>query len=344
MRTFGFLASLFVIAAVVFGTITKVPGETALHLLGGWLAFAAHSLSDSTINWSGVVTAALCTAILLFGTHRFVRWLVTASRTRDSANLSSGAQPVGSTPWPLRRTILALSLIVLMFVAGLGFIGLVHQTVWLSTSPEPLARHRLEMGYFDPSRNLQSIGQGVSGYRQVYAKPPISGRSDAYPGAGNHSWQTRLAPFVNMRIDNIRMDLDWNDPTNLPAFRRFVPYYLNAEIGVLRESHGLAVSHYAGNVHVLAPDKTRHASTAGASNLILAGEVAANFKSWGDPSNLRDPAIGIQPRQGFCGPDGRGANFVMLDGSVRFLSRDADARVFDSLSARDANQSANVTE
>ena len=330
MRTFGFLASLFVIAAIVFGTITKVPGETAWHLLGGWLAFAAHSLSDSTINWSGVATAALCMAALLLGTHRFVRWVVTASTSKDSTAVNSGPQRV---VWPLRRTALVLSLVVLMFVAGLGFIGLVHQTVWLSTSPEPLTRNRLVLPFSD--YNLRFIGSGVGGYLDVYKKPPISGRSDAHPGSGSHSWQTWILPFVNMRNDNLRLDLDWDDPANLPAFRRFVPHYLNPEIGVLRESHGLAVSHYAGNIHLLAPDAAQPAAPSEPTgHIIFAGEVAQNFKSWGDPSNLRDPAIGIQARQGFCGPDGRGANFIMLDGSVRFLSQKTDARVFESLSGQ----------
>ena len=77
--------------------------------------------------------------------------------------------------------------------------------------------------------------------------------------------------------------------------------------------------------------------TDGTSNTIYAGEAAGNFKGWGDPANLRDPALGIN-----AGPDGfgsrspGGANFNLLDGSVRFISDNIDPGVLKALSTPDA--------
>ncbi len=56
-----------------------------------------------------------------------------------------------------------LAIVVLMFVAGISFIGLVHQTAWLATTPEPLTVRRLRLRhvYARPKLNLQSTGLGV---------------------------------------------------------------------------------------------------------------------------------------------------------------------------------------
>jgi prepilin-type processing-associated H-X9-DG protein len=63
-----------------------------------------------------------------------------------------------------------------------------------------------------------------------------------------------------------------------------------------------------------------------AANTILAGEVADGFKPWGDPTNLRDPGLGVNKVSGgFGGLSGSGANFLFVDGSVRFL-RDTTSR------------------
>jgi hypothetical protein len=57
------------------------------------------------------------------------------------------------------------------------------------------------------------------------------------------------------------------------------------------------------------------------------------FKPWGDPTNWRDPAIGIGRPDGFGGPPASyGAHFLMSDGSVRFRGRDNDRKVLEALS------------
>jgi hypothetical protein len=76
----------------------------------------------------------------------------------------------------------------------------------------------------------------------------------------------------------------------------------------------------------------RRVGQADAINRILAGEVAEGFKPWRDPTNPRDPGLGVNKDPGgFGGPSGADANFLFMDRSVRYLrnmtSRDALQRL-----------------
>jgi prepilin-type processing-associated H-X9-DG protein len=98
---------------------------------------------------------------------------------------------------------------------------------------------------------------------------------------------------------------------------------------------GFALIHYAGNSKVLnaGPGMKRSDITDGASNTILLGEVNGNFQPWGKPGNWRDPAAGINTPDGFGGAEASGgAQFLMVDGSVRFVSKDVDPQVLKALS------------
>jgi hypothetical protein len=71
----------------------------------------------------------------------------------------------------------------------------------------------------------------------------------------------------------------------------------------------------------------------GVANTLMIGEAAGNFKPWGYPANLRDPALGVgQSPDGFGGPSGQGgAQLVMCDGSVRFISNRIDRKILTAL-------------
>ena len=129
-------------------------------------------------------------------------------------------------------------------------------------------------------------------------------------------------------------NLPWNDPRNSAYFKAVIPTYLNPEIGVIRNAEGYGLSHYAGNIHVLKRDRaSRWVGPEDVSSTILMGEVAEGFKPWGDPTNLRDPGLGVNKVPGgFGGASGSGANFVFMDGSVRFLRNTTSPSVLRRLS------------
>jgi prepilin-type processing-associated H-X9-DG protein len=145
---------------------------------------------------------------------------------------------------------------------------------------------------------------------------------------------TRILPFVGVQPQRIDMARDWDDWANAEAFIRFVRPYLNPDIGVLREERRYAVSHYAGNRRFFSPHRPNGLESLEnrAANLILCGEVVSDFAAWGDPANLRDPADGVnRVPHGFGSTSERGANFLMLDGSVRFLANKIDSELLARL-------------
>ena len=112
--------------------------------------------------------------------------------------------------------------------------------------------------------------------------------------------------------------------------------YLRPGIDREKDAAGYALSHYAGNAAVLGGERAAEPAgtlSDGSSNTIMAGEVVSNFKPWGDPTNWRDLALGInRTPSGFGSPAPGGANFLMVDGSVRFLKDKIDLRVLKALS------------
>jgi prepilin-type processing-associated H-X9-DG protein len=152
-----------------------------------------------------------------------------------------------------------------------------------------------------------------------------------------HSWQTAIRYFTleGRILGDIDLERPWDDPRNSAYFRAIMTSFLNPEVGTIRDGRGCALSHYAGNQHVFGrrtPLRPEDVSN-GASNTIMAGEVADEFKPWGDPTNLRDPIRGInQSPQGFGGPSGTGANMIFLDGSVRFLRNTTSPKALQPMS------------
>lgn len=338
MRSFAFLATLLLLITIVFSCLTTVPGETALHLVTGWLEFLRQSVACVRINWWAVATIALCAALIMLGGHRFAVWLSSAWASQAPSTDPPTANEVSRTPqnWPLRRTALLFAIVVLMFVAGVSFIGLVHQTAWLATSPEPLSRRQLDLSPIHNSAklNLGTIEIGLNRLIIARSRAPLNG---GWPKGGQaaHSWQTRILPWLSISTDNIDVGVDWDASKNAPAFQRFVPFYLSPEFGVLRESRGYAVSHYAGNVRFFEPQSPAlEVLKKRGQNMIVCGEVAHDFMAWGDPANLRDPAHGInRSPAGFGNADETGAQFLMADGSTRFLSSNIDPRVLAALAS-----------
>lgn len=69
--------------------------------------------------------------------------------------------------------------------------------------------------------------------------------------------------------------------------------------------------------------------TDGTETTLLVGEAAGNYKPWGDPTNVRDPGLGVgRSLDGFGGPPGsEGAYFLMASGNVRFFSNKTDPKI-----------------
>lgn len=185
--------------------------------------------------------------------------------------------------------------------------------------------------------NLKMMGLALHNYHDAVRSFPPGGVYAA-DGTPHHSWQTMLLPYVNQAAlyNAVDFNLPWTDPANAPMFATLVPEYVNPAEQALISAPGGAVSHYAGNQHVLFENS--HVSIQdvidGSSNTMLAAEVAAGYRAWGDPSNVRDPAAGIlRDASTFGSPANPNAcSILLLDGSVRDVSNSISPDVLKALS------------
>jgi hypothetical protein len=236
----------------------------------------------------------------------------------------------------LRWTLAIVGIVVLMFVTGIAATGITHQTAWLIRSPLPIVQHDGGIMHMRSANNLKCIGIAMHQYEQPRHHFPPGTTVDAQ-GRILHSWQTQILPYIDEEAIYQRINLQqpWNHPSNVPAMQKSVEPFLHPSISYRVNEAGFALSHYAGNVHVLNGDRplTFNDFTKGTSTTILAGEVNAGFQPWGYPLNCRDPGLGLNssPR-GFGSPDKSGVQFLMGDGSIRSFKTNLDPKVLRALS------------
>lgn len=219
-------------------------------------------------------------------------------------------------PWPWRRPAMIAGLGVLVFASGTAAVGIAV---------------RAEAAELQSKTNVKQLGLGIVNYTTTRKDRLPQGVVRDANGVALHGWQTTLLPYLEQEklYEQINHRVPWDDPCNAPHFRTIVPGYLYPGVTEQRDGSGYALTHYAGNVHVLADGR----NFLGASSVILAGEVWADFRPWGEPGNCRDPAQGLYTTpDSFGSPVTRkGANFVMAHGGVTFITKDVDAEVLDAL-------------
>ena len=271
-------------------------------LVLGWLGYLWRVIPQLNPDPWTVGTAILCLLGVIAGSHLFLRWL--AGR---------------EAPWPLKRTLRCVGLVVLMFVAGIAMVGMIHQTSWLARSPEPLIKSRDGARTYS-ANNLKQIGLAAQNHAEVGTPNELPRSTFTADGRPLHSWQTALLPYIEQ--DQLYKQIDhtkpWAHPANAGPLSTRIRVYQNPSFSD-DKVNDFGASHYAGNVAVVLGDPKKLTDFgAGTANTILAGEVSSNFRAWGDPLNARDPRQGASGHpQGFGAPGGRPTQFVMLDGSVR---------------------------
>ncbi len=344
-----YILDLVLLVAVValiaqFGGVVR---ETLLYLVFGWWWYAERVIPKVTVSRDGLSMGIVCLVLFAIGFHALLRGFYREIQ-------QPGERPdTGARRWSSRWTTSIIAIVLLMFVIGLAASALVHQAGWLMRSPEPLMVSKpVVLG--SSLWNLRLIGDAALGFETLPAvradsqEPGYRARLAPTPketlpaarvdsqGRLLHSWQTEILsglwmPFYG-QFDPAR---PWNDPVNSAYFRGIVPVYLNPEIGVIRSPEGYALSHYAGNVNVLGRAKPLALKEIEGSlaQTVLAGEVSVKFKPWGDPTNLRDPILGINTMpDAFGSTSPGGAHFLFLDGSVRFVRETADPAVLRAMS------------
>lgn len=331
----GGVLLVWLIGGLWIGGLSYVADVAApLLVVFGWARFLEDNVPRMTFDLPAVALGCGATLIFVGLAHFVLRSLV--ARPNESGS-SASLHP--ATRWKWRWTCAILAVVLLMFVAGISLVGLTHQALWLANSPEPLYVEVLGGDYGATndgsySNQLKTTGMAFHSYHDSNRGLPE--KVNRY-GHSRHSWATLIAPYASFDTGEIDLTKPWDDPVNVPQFKKLKWDMLNPNFttDTWRDADGYGLSHYSANERVLGPGgvSTFDAIADGTSNTLLLGEVDANFEPWGKPGNWRDPAAGLnRSPHGFGCPRGsRLVYFVMADGSVRQLSDNIDPEVLRAL-------------
>lgn len=299
--------------------ILIVSPSILLHCYLGFLFFLADLPARIRFHPASILTFVLASIGFLFLLHKFLR-----DPDPDSAVSNRHA---------FRLSLLAFLSLLVSFTAGLAFTGTMHQIGWLIREGEPLDVYRYEQ-----ANRFRTIGVASHAYLDAYRRFPPGGTTlpAATPG---HSWMTLLLPYGGPAdlVNQIDLHRSWRDPVNKPPFSQSLYLFWGRPTATPQDfdPEGYAYASIAGNLHVL---KTNIGLTSddisdGLSNTILAGEVGSRYKPWADPTNLRDPARGINRDPNGFGArwPPRGAEFLMTDGGARMINPDIDPQILRAL-------------
>lgn len=250
-------------------------------LVWGWILFLIDVLPRIRPDWASVLLAIVATVLFAAGIHWWGR--------------SAGRAQVSQSRWSFRSTICLVSVLFLLFIAGISMVGVTHQAIWLSTSKEP--RFQETLGNYRGSTRyaFREIGMALHNYHDIHRSFPIGGTYNE-TGIGIKSWTASIQPDMWHRFsDGYDDNTPWDQPPNQKYFLSVHPGFINSELqdSPIYDSKGYGLSHYAANSHVMGGNKSLKIRdiTDGTSNTLFIGEVNANFLPWGHPFNYRDPAL-----------------------------------------------------
>lgn len=325
--------ALAALGVVLVGVAVVIEWRAPVALLFGWIPFLSRTLRRVTVDVDAIVYFAVLMVLFFVGLHLTARWFYV--RVGSEKRL-----------WKIRWTAILVVGVMMLFTSGIAVTGLIHQTSWIASSPNPIYRS-VYVDKWTPSSesNLKHTGLTAHNYHDIYKKFPAGCTYDDQ-GQMLHGWGGWVWTQFGARLPSdvvFDMRIPWDHPTNVPALRYFVPPLMNPELQTdqIRDERGFALAHYAANSHVMGwkPAMSVKEITDGTSNTLFIGEVNSQFKAWGSPTNWRDPTWGINKRpDGFGGVPGKqGVSFLMCDGSVRFINENVEQSALKSLATPDGN-------
>ncbi len=196
--------------------------------------------------------------------------------------------------------------------------------------------------------------QGLGAYASAEGSwPPGAEGGRLFDPETRLSWIATTLPYLGHRDWHSQLEFgyDWNSPRNRMITRRPLEEAINPALGPAETEAGFPVTHYVGVAGVgegagkLPADDPRAGvfgfgrSTGlddipdGASNTLAILGVSKRLGAWGSGG---DPTVRALTRPPYVnGPDGFGSGQPdgmlagMVDGSVRFISKDVDPRVLE---------------
>ncbi|MFZ5829004.1 MAG: DUF1559 domain-containing protein [Planctomycetota bacterium] len=213
--------------------------------------------------------------------------------------------------------------------------------------------------------NHKRLLDGLAAFEKADGNYPAGAAgSSVLPPDSRVSWIGMLLPYLGYsdRREQLDPSYAWNAPPNEPITRRPLPEVANPILGPQKTPDGYPVTHYAGLAGVgadagyLHPNDpragvfgynrtTRPEEIAdGAANTIAVVGIGDKAGAWAAGGTPTVRPLTAQPYVN--GPDGFGSGqpngmlVGMADGSVRFVAKDVDPRVFEQLATVSGGESA----
>lgn len=197
------LLGLFAVILFV-GIVGAWPIEIVWFLAFGWIQFLAKNVATMALNLALIAEGVVCAVALAIGTHYFCRWLY-----RECGSSTGRA-------WRWQWTASGLALVLLLFVAGIGTIGVTHQAAWLFNSGDPLlvsswsARSRVSEALLVAS----GVRSNVRDYYDSNGRLPQSNEEAGY--SRDMAPESKLVSAIEIREKGVvavtlHKDRDWPD-------------------------------------------------------------------------------------------------------------------------------------
>ena len=195
--------------------------------------------------------------------------------------------------------------------------------------------------------NLKQIGLAMHNYHDTFKTFPPAVIADEN-GLPMHSWRVQILPFIEQGVlyDMYDFDVPWDDPNNqtlmsMPIAAYQCPSDPASTLSLCDTSYVMVVGE--GTIGGEPNEAVRFANiTDGTANTILAIEVGGSGIPWMEP---RDVTV-EEAFTFFTNPEASqftqfhpgGANVLMADGSVRFISESIDPGMLRALLTRNDGQ------
>ena len=247
--------------------------------------------------------------------------------------------PKESSAGPIILIVLALVLVVVVVCGGILAALLLPAVGAAREGAREAARRSM------CTNNLKQIGLAIHNYHDTYTCLPAAVLTDE-DGQPMRSWRVAILPFVEQAplYDQYDFSEPWNGPNNSALQGASVPAYRCPSDGdptATETSYVMIVG--KGTIGGEPNERVRIADIRdGTSNTIMAIEVGASRIHWMEPRDvtveeavtfLTDPAASPF-EQVHVG----GANVLLADGSVRFVSESTDPETLRALLTRDDGQ------
>jgi len=232
-----------------------------------------------------------------------------------------------SSGWIIAIAVAVLAIPVFLACAGI-VVGLTLPAVQAARE----AARRMQC-----SNNLKQIALALHNYESTYKSFPPAYTVDSN-GKPLHSWRTLILPFMEQQNLYKQIDLSkpWDDPANARFSKVVIPFYQCPSANLQP-----ATTTY---VAVVDPQGIFSGPTGctiaqikdGTSNTLLVAETdVSQAVPWMAPQDI-DRASFINVGTAPSSHTG-GANSSMADGSVHFLSNNANAQIRTSMLTKDAS-------